>query len=535
MVGSALLPGVIGRAIDAGVADRDTAALARWTLVIVGIGGFTAAVGVLAHRAEVSSWLTAALRTEQLVARHAVALGAALPRRVATGEVVSVSASDLNHIGNAMEIIARTVTSLSAVAVVSTILLTTTPQLGLVVLVGVPLLVMVIGPLMRPLERRHARQRHLVGGLSTLASDVVAGLRVLRGIGGEDIFVRRYRESSQDARAAGIRVGSLQSTLDAAQVLLPGGFVILVTWLGARLALEGQISIGELVAFYGYAAFLMTPLRILTNQVGRMIRAVVAARRVVAVLALEPEFTDPNPPAPEPPRGVELIDNESGLVVRPGLLTAVASPDPEQASALADRLGRYVDADVTLGGVALRDLPLATVRRRVLVSHAEAQLFRGRLHEELAGSAAGVEKDRVLSAVRAADADDVVHSLLDGLDSEVEERGRSFSGGQRQRLILARALIADPEILVLDEPSNAVDAHTEARIAKRLRAHRSGRTTVVLTTSPLLLDRTDRVVFLEDGTVAAEGTHRELLASHSAYRVTVTRGEELDSAGVIHE
>ena len=199
---------------------------------------------------------------------------------------------------------------------------------------------------------------------------------------------------------------------------------------------------------------------------------------------------------------------------------------PEQATAIADRLGRFADDDgVTLGGVPLRDLPLETVRSRVLVSEHDPRLFTGRLADEL-DPARTASAERVLAAVHAAAADDVLEALPDGLATEVEERGRSFSGGQRQRLVLARALVADPEVLVLDEPTSAVDAHTEARIADRLRVQRAGRTTVVCTTSPLLLDRADRVALVLDGQVVAEGTHHELLHTAPRYRAVVTRGEQ---------
>ena len=132
----------------------------------------------------------------------------------------------------------------------------------------------------------------------------------------------------------------------------------------------------------------------------------------------------------------------------------------------------------------------------------------------------------MLAAVHTAAASDVLEALPAGLATEVEERGRSFSGGQRQRLVLARALVADPEILVLVEPTSAVDAHTEAAIADRLAAARRGRATVVCTTSPLLLDRADTVALVVDGRVVAEGHHRELLDAEPRYRAVVTRGEE---------
>src|SRR5262249_35048311 len=133
--------------------------------------------------------------------------------------------------------------------------------LGLVVLLGVPLLTLVVAPLLRPLKRRQSEQRAQVGELTTLGADTVAGLRVLRGIGGEEVFLDRFRVVSQRVRQAGVRVASVQALLDAAQVLLPGIFLVTVTWLGARLAVEGDLTVGQLVAFYGYAAFLVTPLR----------------------------------------------------------------------------------------------------------------------------------------------------------------------------------------------------------------------------------------------------------------------------------
>jgi ABC-type multidrug transport system fused ATPase/permease subunit len=120
----------------------------------------------------------------------------------------------------------------------------------------------------------------------------------------------------------------------------------------------------------------------------------------------------------------------------------------------------------------------------------------------------------------------VLEALPHGLDSEVTERGRSFSGGQRQRLSLVRALLTDAPVLVLVEPTSAVDAHTEARIAGRLREHRAGRTTVLVTASPLLLDAADHVIYLDAGRLAAEGSHRELLETSAAYRRTVIRGED---------
>jgi ABC-type multidrug transport system fused ATPase/permease subunit len=415
-----------------------------------------------------------------------------------------------------MDITARGSGALVAVVVVSALLLRVSVPLGLVVVLGVPVLVAVVGLLLRPLHHRRRHQRDLAGQLTSRAADIVSGLRVLRGVGGEAVFSARYRAESQRVRFAGVRVARVESMLEAAQILLPGCFVALVTWLGARFAVAGRITPGELVAFYAYAAFLISPLRTLTEFADKVTRGLVSARRVVDVLQIEPDFQEPPDSVPLKPG--DLDDPDSGLLVEAGTFMAVAAVRPEDAAGIADRIALLAPgSQARLHGVPLRKMPLADVRRHIVLADNDGQLFRGPLREELGDGA----------TLDAAAARDIVEALPDGLDTVIAERGRDFSGGQQQRLRLARALALDPPVLVLVEPTSAVDAHTEARIAERLPAARTGRTTVVCTTSPLLLDRADIVAFVDDcGRVAAAGPHRALLDECPAYAATVTRGED---------
>ncbi len=523
MVAQSVMPAIIGRAIDEGVRAEDMNRLWMWAALLFGVGVLQAGAGIFRHRFAVQNWLIAAYRTVQVVSRHAVRLGATLPRRVSTGEVVSIGSSDLAHVGNAIEVMGRAAGAVVSFFVVAAILLNASVALGLIVLIGVPALLLVLGPLLKPLQRRSMAQREMMGELNTLASDIVGGLRVLRGIGGEDVFHRRYTEESQRVRQAGVQVARLQSILDALQVFLPGVFVVVVVWLGARFAVEGQITPGELVAFYGYSAFLMIPLRTGTEVVNQVIRGLVAGRRICRVLSVEPEAQDIEAPR-SASTDAELVDVRSGLRVQPGRLTAIVSEVPQDAAAVADRLGRFADGPVFLDGVSLSDLDRGFVRQSIVVSDSGATLFSGRLRDELdvRGTATDAE---IMTAIGTASAQDVLEALDAGLDSQVEERGRSFSGGQRQRLVLTRALLADPDILVLVEPTSAVDAHTEARIAARLHQHRSGKTTVVTTASPLMLDYADEVALMESGHVVASGRHRDLM-DDPRYRRIVARGED---------
>ncbi|MGH3357379.1 MAG: ABC transporter transmembrane domain-containing protein [Nocardioidaceae bacterium] len=524
MVAQALMPAIIGRAIDQGVAADDMSRLMYWGGALLLVGVVQAVSGILRHRHSVQMWLDAAYRTVQLTSNKTTELGSTLRKRVTTGEVVSVGANDIANIGNSCDVLGRAAGAVVAFFVVAALLLASSVTLGLIVLFGVPLLLLALGPLLTPLQRRNMHARELQGELNNRGADIVGGLRVLRGIGGEEVFHRRYVVESQRVRDAGVHVGRLQSVLDALQILLPGVFVVFVVWLGARFAIEGKITPGELVAFYGYATFLMIPLRTATELANKMIRANVAAGRVIRILSLTPELPEPDRPEEEPP-GNAIADPQSGFSVDEGELTAIVCDDPAASAALADRLGYYIPGDTTLDDVRLADLRRHTVRERVMVNTIATTLFSGRLRDEIDVNGRH-DTDDIMRAVHAAAAEDVLDSLPDGLDAVIDERGRSFSGGQRQRMVLTRALLADPGVLILVEPTSAVDAHTEARIAKRLRKHRVGRTTVVVTASPLLLDEVDSVAYLADGKVVATGTHRELLDSTPAYRRVVTREEE---------
>jgi ABC-type multidrug transport system fused ATPase/permease subunit len=323
MLAQALLPWVLGRAVDGGLATGDTATLLAWSAVLFGLGIVQAVAGTFRHRVAVSNWLQSAYRMIQLVAHHVALTGPAVRARLTTGEVVATVSNDALRAGGAFDITARLAGAVASYFVVAIVLLSTSTLLGVVVLLGVPALVASLSLVIRPLQARQREQREEVGRLTALRADTVAGLRVLRGIGGERVFLDRYRKRSEEVRLAGVRVALPQSTLDSAQVLLPGIFIVVVTWLGARLALEGKISAGELVAFYGYAAFLVIPLRVAAEAVDKIARALVGAQRMLAILRIDPLVTEPESAAEPPPEGVPLLDERSGLVVEPGLLTCV--------------------------------------------------------------------------------------------------------------------------------------------------------------------------------------------------------------------
>ncbi|MFJ6724879.1 ABC transporter transmembrane domain-containing protein [Streptomyces sp. NPDC091281] len=525
MVLMAAAPYLLAKAVDDGLARRDTAALAGWTVALFLVGAVNAWVSIMRHRTMTRLRMDANFRTVKVVVAHAVRLGAALPRRVGAGEVVTIGVGDVQTVALSLTAVGPGVGAVVVYVVVAAVLLSVSPLLAVVVLLGMPVIAVLVGPLMGRLQGVEGEYRERQGVLTARIGDLSGGLRVLNGFGGKGLFAESFRQDSRRLRAQGYRVGAVTSWLQALGVGLPTVFLAVVTWLAARLAARGELTVGELVAVYGYVAVLVAPVAFLVDLGHQLSRGVVSARRITGLLRLQP---DPDSGAAEAPAGPSVLyDTGSGARIVPGRLTALAGARPAASAAVVDRLGRYAPGDVTWGAVRLDEVPLAEVRARVLVADHEADLFAGPLREVVGGrrepSAAEVAR-----ALRAAVADDVVRALPDGLDSAVSAHGRSLSGGQRQRVRLARALLADPEVLLAVEPTSALDAHTEAAVAARLRAARADRTTVVTTTSPLLLDHADTVLYLVDGKVAASGRHRDLLESEPGYRALVARNAGSD-------
>ncbi len=564
----AIAPYFLGRAIDAGIVAGDVTGALLWAGALLATFVIGGAAGVIQHTTIVGSWLIALYGTVELVVDKTVQLGHVLPGRTPTGEVLSVSSSDSDTFGATLENATRLVAAAFSFVVVVVLVLSTSPVLGLVVLAAAPVLVGAGVPLLRPLHQARALERTRSSALTSRATDIVAGLRILRGIGGERTFGDAYAAQSQRTREAGVQTGTWQAATESLSVLLSGGLLVLLTWLGSHELLAGRLTLGQLVSFFGYAAFLVIPIQTFFWCVQRMVDGHVSAAKTIALLGQPTPWRDGSGTLSDG----DIVDEASGLVVAPGALTVVVSAVPDDSAAIADRIGRYLpgathDEDeaakelkgraarqaraeraaelarvaaaqaelagakwgVTVAGTDLSEVPLTEVRRHIVVSDPSAMVFQGTLRETVDpwGKAS---REQAEAALRTAAAEDVYDALPGGWQGMVDEKGRGLSGGQRQRVILARALVADPPVLVLVDPTSAVDAHTEARIAERLAAHRRGRTTVVTSVSPLLLHHADRVALVDDGVVVATGTHDELIRESAAYRSVVARGMEAADA-----
>lgn len=431
MVLLAVTPYLMSRAVDDGLQRGDLGALAGWSAVLLGVGAGNAWVGAVRHRVMTRVRMDANFRTVKVVMGQAVRLGVVLPRRVGTGEVVTIGVGDVQTIAGSLTVVGPGVGAVVAYLVVAALLLSVSPLLAAVVLVGVPVMVLVVGPLLNRLQGAEAEYRERQSLLTARIGDLAGGLRVLNGLGGKGLFAEAFRADSERLRAQGYRVGAVTSWVQAVGLGLPTLFLAAVTWPAARLAAQGSITVGELVSVYGYVAALVAPVAFFLECGYQISRGLVAARRVVAFLRLAPL---PDTGTAQPPAGpAELYDPDSGVRLVPGLLTALAGARPADTAAVVDRLGRCVESAATWGGARLDAVPVARVRERILVADNEADLFAGPLREVIGGAAGagGPGEGALARAVRAAAAEDVVRGLPRGWTSRSTRRAaicRAVSG-----------------------------------------------------------------------------------------------------------
>lgn len=446
------------------------------------------------------------------------------------GALTAVATGDAERVGAVAAALSYGISAVAGLAVSAVVLLRISVPLGLLILLGVPPLLWIGHRISRPLERRSEVEQERAAHASGVAADLVAGLRVLKGIGAEQAAVSRYRRTSQDSLAAALRAARSRAWHDGAILALTGVFIAVIGLVGAHLAMRGEISIGDLVAAVGLAQFLLGPFQLLTYVSGEFAQGRASADRIAEVLAAPPAVPGGSAAPPRPVTGALRLRGVTcgalrgtDLDIGAGTLLGVVARDPAAASDLLLCLGRELDpaeGTVELDGVPLSSLAPAEVRGAILVAHHDADLFESSLLDNVLAGRDGGPVD-VGPALTASAADEVAQALPQGVETMLTERGRSLSGGQRQRVALARALAADPPVLVVHDPTTAVDTVTESRIAARLGDLRRGRTTILVTTSPALLAVTDRVVVIDDGAVTADSRHPDLVADDASYRSVV--------------
>ncbi|MEU9360427.1 ABC transporter ATP-binding protein [Streptomyces sp. NPDC048301] len=447
-----------------------------------------------------------------------------------SGEILTIATEDADQTADIVEVVPLLISSLVAVVVASVALGLADVRLGLLVIVGTVGILSVLSVMSRRIGSSTQEQQARVARAGAKVADLITGLRPLHGFGGNHAAFLSYRRISTEARRQAVTVARVNGVYAGTALALNAVLAAAVTLLAGWLAYGGRITVGELVMAVGLAQFIMEPLKMFSEMPKYVMMARASAERMALVLAA-PALSGPGTGLLEPGGDLEVdgVRHESlnGLTfkVHAGEFVAIAAYQPRAAADLAAVLSasvppRSYGGVVRVGGREIAELSVESLREHLLVNPYDGEIFEGSLRTNI--DPAGTSES-VPEAVEASMLTDVVALHREGLDHGVRDRGANLSGGQRQRLSLARALAADSDVLVLHDPTTAVDAVTEQLIARKVAKLRKGRTTVVLTSSPALLDAADRVLVLDGGVVTAEDSHRHLLASDADYCRAVAR------------
>jgi ATP-binding cassette subfamily B protein len=459
-----------------------------------------------------------------------------------TGQLMSRSTVDLQSVrfflGYGLIFILQ---SALTILIAAGVMVAVNPVLAAVALAPMPFVIWVAfryGRRNRPASQE-VQQR--IAELTAEAEENVSGVRVVKAFAQEQRQLRRFDRAVKrvfDQSMISTRLRAFYSPLIG---FLPQLGLAALLVVGGRQAINGSITVGEFVAFYGYVLLLTGPMRMLGIALGMAQRAVASGARVFEVLDREPRLVAPEGAPPLPPgggrvevRGVtfaydggEPILRDVDLEVEAGRTVALVGATASGKTtlvALIPRLYDVTEGAVLVDGADVRSVDLDSLRRQVAMVSDDAFLFSATLRDNIAYARPEASDEEVVDAARRAGLAELVDELPDGYDTLVGERGLTLSGGQRQRVAIARALLAQPRILILDDATSSVDATTESRIKGALREVMEGRTTFVIAHRLSTIALADEVVVLEEGRVSARGTHEELLESSELYREIAEKG-----------
>lgn len=533
------IPRLIQRIIDQGIGQGDQRTVIQTALLMLGISlaSMLLAIGNNILSVQVGESVARDLR-DALFARIQTFSFANLDE-AKTGRLMVRLTSDVNAVQRVVLMSLRIGTRAPLLMIGSLILMITTS--GALALAMLPLLLLTSALIvlfvirMEPLFRS---LQHKLDSLNTVLQENIAGVRLVKSFVRADFESERFEKASEAFTDRSVRVMRIMSSLSPVLTMCVNIGVVIVIWLGGIHSIEGEMTVGQIVAFTNYLLTTMTPLIMMTMLSNLWAGGIVSARRISEVLDTVPDVRDTSDAVllPETVEGRIEFENVSfhyvgvnaepvldgiTLVVEPGATVAFLGSTGAGKSTLVNLVPRFYDVSsgrILLDGVDIRRLKQDSLLAQIGIVPQETVLFSGTVRDNIRYGVPDAPDEQVIAAAKTAQAHEFITALAKGYDTHVEERGTNFSGGQKQRLAIARALLTRPKILILDDSTSAVDVETETRIQDALEEQVGRRTTLVVAQRISTVLKADKIVVLDRGRIAAEGTHGELMETSPVYR-----------------
>ena len=533
-----LVPLVMAAIIDVGIPHKDQGYVVRMCLVMVGLGlvGLVCSITAQYFAAKASVGFAAKLR--RALFGHIQSLSYTELDTTGTATLITRMTSDINQVQNGMNLALRLLLRSPFVVFGAMVMAFTIDwKAALVFVVAIPLLAAVVFGVMLWTMPRYQQVQGKLDKVLSATRENLTGVRVVRAFGREEAETQRFQAENQSLTKLQIFVGRVSALMNPATYVLINLATAVLIWVGALQVDGGILTQGEVVALINYMSQILVELIKLANLILNITKALACADRVSGVLEVEPSLRAPQQGRPGADSGVRFENvgltyagagdaSLSGISfsAKPGQTVGVIGGTGSGKSSLVNLIPRFYDATqgaVEIGEVNVKDWPLDQLREAVGVVPQRAALFQGTIRENLQWGKPGASDKELWQALETAQAADFVREKPKGLDSPVEQGGRNFSGGHRQRLTIARALVRQPKILILDDSASALDFATDARLRAALQRMPGSPTVFIVSQRASSLRHADVIVVLDDGEAVGVGTHQELLRSCQVYQEIV--------------
>ena len=541
MIGEAvmevIIPFIMARIIDVGIAGKDLPFVARYGAIMIGLAVISLTCGMLGTLFSTVAAQGFACTLRQRLYQKIQSFSFANIDRFSTASLVTRLTTDVNMAQNVYRMVIHMCVRSPFMLIAGTIMaFRMNSQLALLFLIAIPVIVISILIISNLAHPRFMAMLKKFDALNAAIQENLIGIRIVKAYVRGDFEEKKFRKAADDVRRAQVHAEKLIIFMMPIMQLVMYLSMIAVMWFGGRLVVGGTMLSGELISFFTYVTQVLSSVMMLGMFFVSFVMVQASNQRIVEVLDEVPDITNPEKPVMEVRDGSVIFDKvdfaygkredncilkDINLEIKSGQVVGIIGSTGSSKTSLVSLLPRLYDVlkgSVKIGGVDVRDYDITVLRDSVAMVLQKNVLFSGTIKENLRWGNAEATDEEIIAACKAADADSFISSFPEGYDTMLGQGGVNVSGGQKQRLCIARALLKNPKILILDDSTSAVDTATEGRIRGALKELAPETTKIIIAQRISSVKDADMIVVLDEGSISGIGKHDELLKSNHIYR-----------------